>query len=137
MRTLDVKGPVNERRTMIAVLIASVVFASCAAAPRSPGAPDAATRDEAALTRTVLTDAAESAKAYGQAHLGHYLDLNVRRLRRQGLEVPRSISLSVRTTHDSYCIKVANEDLPSIHPWALASVRSGDSEPSSEDRCER
>ena len=133
MRTVDVKA----LRTMIAALIASGVLASCAAAPGSPAAPDAATREEVAVTRMVLTDAAESAKAYGQAHLGHYLDLSVRRLEREGLEVPGSISLRVRTTHDSYCINATNETLPSIHPRALASVGSGEAEPTSKDRCER
>lgn len=87
--------------------------------------------------RAVLTDAAASAKSYGQAHLGHYLDLNLRGLQREGLEVPESVSLTVRTTHDSFCIKAANEDLPSIHPWAVASVRSGETAPSSQDGCKR
>lgn len=122
---------------MIAGLMASFAFAACAGTPAEPGPADAATQQEAALTRTVLTDASAAAEAYGQAHLGHYLDLNLTRLRREGLEVPESISLTVRTTHDSFCIKAANEALPSIHPWALASVTSADTEPSSQDRCKR
>lgn len=122
---------------MIGTLVATLLFVSCADDPQSPSAPDAATQEEAALTRSALIAAVESAKAYGQTHLGHYLKLNVKRLERQGLEVPASISLTVRTTHDSYCIKAANQLLPSIHPWALGSVRSGEAEPSSQDRCGR
>ena len=122
---------------MIGTLVATLVFVSCAEAPQPPRAPDAATQEEAALTRSALTAAVESAKAYGQTHLGHYLELNVKRLERQGLEVPGSISLTVRTTHDSYCIRAANHLLPSIHPWVLGSVGSGDAEPSSQDRCGR
>ncbi len=117
--------------------MASVVFASCTDAGRSPDSPDAITQQEGALTRSTLTAAAEWAKAYGQTHLGHYLNLSVKRLERQGLEVPGSISLTMRSTHNSYCITAVNEILPSIHPWALASVSSGGADPSSQDRCQR
>ena len=108
---------------------------ACAAAPASPSATDAQTSEQARITRSALREAAEAGLSYGRSHLGHFLDLGPKQLRREGLELPGSLRLRVRTTHSAFCVLTINEDLPSIHPWAKASLSSGDLRPSPADRC--
>ena len=127
----------NNFRMMLAGAISSLLFAACAGTPRSPEPSGNETRRETTITRSVLMDSSKAARAYGQGHLGHFLDLDVKGLRREGLQLPASVSLRVRTTHTSFCIVAANEALPSIHPWARASVSSRDPSPSSHDGCKR
>lgn len=93
---------VNEHRMMTAAAVASLLLGACAGAPAAPASAEAETRRQATVTHSVLEDSLASSRAYGQAHLGHFLHLNVRRLQREGLEVPNSISLTVRATHTGF-----------------------------------
>ena len=111
------------------------LLGACATAPASPPATDVQTREQARATRAVLGEAGEAGLSYGRSHLGHFLDLAPNRLRREGLELPGSITLTVRTAHNAFCVVAVNEDLPSIHPWARASLNSRDLRPSPADRC--
>ncbi len=97
---------------------------------------DRAATERVALIRDTLGRAVTAAQAYGQAHLGHYLDLSIRDLRREGLVLPEGITISAKADHSGYCIRASDAVLPSIHPWAEASASSADREPSPEDRCQ-
>lgn len=122
---------------LLACAIGSVFFAACAGAPAQPASSDGDIEREVALTRSALAESSRVARAYGQAQLGHFLHLDLKKLERQGLLVPATVSVTVKSTHNFYCIVATNDELPTIHPWARASVTSQDSVPSSRDRCNR
>ena len=119
------------------VAVACLLLSACAGAPAATVSAKTETERQAEATRSVLADSVVSARAYGQAHLGHFLRLDPKRLQREGLEVPARISVKVKTTHTSFCITVVNRSLPSIHPWATGTVASGSPRPSSDNRCEQ
>ena len=111
-----------------------LLLGACGDDAASPsGSPSASDRERA--VRAVLADADEAAKSFGQAHLGHFLNLKVKDLQREGFEAPSDISIAVDSDHTTYCIRASDDDLPSIHPWAKASLSSKDRAPAPEDRC--
>ncbi|MCA1708989.1 MAG: hypothetical protein LC808_39230, partial [Actinobacteria bacterium] len=122
-------------RSLLLVVPALLLAACAAGAEPSTTAPQREASRQATMTRRVLADATEAARAYGQAHLGHVLHLSPRDLRKKGLELPEGIALDIRTNHTSFCIRVTNGSLPSIHPWATGTVSSSARSPSSSDRC--
>ena len=89
------------------------------------------------LSKTVLADAREAASRYGREHLGHFLKFSKRDLWMNGFQAPDGVSVDVSKTHTSYCIRVTNPALPSIHPWRLGTVGSAKGEGSSADDCRR
>lgn len=119
-----------------AVALASLLLGACAGAPAASVSSEADTERQASVSRAVLVDSLIAARTYGQAHLGHFLGLNSRRLQREGLEIPPRVSVKVGTTHTAFCITVVNSSLPSIHPWARATISSGEPRPSSEEGCD-
>ena len=119
----------------LAAAAIALSLGACAAAPASPPATDAETDQQAAVTRSVLEASGEAARAYGRAHFGHFLDLGVKQLRKEGLELPDSVTLSIETTHSAFCIVANNDSLPSIHPWAKASLSSREPLASEAGRC--
>lgn len=98
-------------------------------------APQREASEQVSSTRSALADAAAAAGRYGQAHLGHYRDLRMKHLKAEGLEIPKTVSLEIKTTHTSYCVRALNGALPTIHPWAVATVTSKERSPSPSDRC--
>jgi len=82
-------------------------------------------------------DAREAARRYGREHLGHYRKLSERHLWVNGFQAPDGVSVAVAAEHTTYCIRVTNRALPSIHPWRVGTVGSGDGEGSSADDCRR
>jgi hypothetical protein len=119
---------------LVAALAAGLTLSACGAEQTMPvSASD--TGDQVGAVRSVLSDAGDAAERFGQAHLGHYLKMDTKALRREGLEVPSGISLAVKTDHTSYCVLSTASELPSIHPWAKASLSSSDLAPAAEDRC--
>ena len=125
----------TQMRTAAAFAGLTFLLGACAAAPASPPATDAQTREQARVMRAALREAGEAGLSYGRSHLGHFLDIAPKHLRREGLELPDSITVTVRATHDAFCVVAVNDDLPSIHPWARASLRSTDLRPSPAGRC--
>ncbi len=89
------------------------------------------------VSKQVLADAREAAGRYGKEHLGHYLKFTDRDLWTNGFQAPDGVSVKVSTTHTAYCIRVTNRSLPSIHPWRVGTVGSGNGEGSSADNCRR
>ena len=122
-------------RTSIAGAALALLLGACAAAPASPPTTDAETSEQASVTRSALEASGKAARSYGRAHLGHFLNLSAKALRREGLELPESITLSIKTTHTAFCIVATNDSLPSIHPWARASLSSREPRPSEAGRC--
>lgn len=85
--------------------------------------------------KDTLASADELARDYGRKHLGHYLDLNARRLEKAGLEIPSQVILTVETGHYGYCITAVSEELPSMHPWARATTGTDTRVPNPADKC--
>jgi hypothetical protein len=125
----------NIRSLCAALLVSALSMAACGEGSAPAAAPQMEASHQADLTRAALVDATAAAKAYGQAHLGHYLDLRPRDLAKEGLELPESISLAIRTKHTAFCLTATNTALPSIHPWSQATSSSRTQKPSSVDRC--
>lgn len=127
----------SPRRLIVGLsMVAALASSACGTGEGSPAAPQRATSHQADLTRAALTEAEGAARAYGQAHLGHFLRLRPRDLEREGLTLADNLSLSIRTNHRGFCIQASNEELPSIHPWARGTVSSRTRTPSSADRCQ-
>ncbi|MDQ4095561.1 MAG: hypothetical protein M3174_05070 [Actinomycetota bacterium] len=85
--------------------------------------------------RTFLEDARSAANDFGRRHLGHFLKLDEKALRKNGLEIPPGAGLVVRTDHTGYCIEASSSQIPAEDEWSAASVVSGFEGISSEDRC--
>lgn len=117
-------------------VVAALVFSACGTSEGSSAAPQEETTRQADLTRTTLIGAEEAARAYGQAQLGHFLEMGTRDLEREGLELADDLSLEIRADHTGFCIEATNEALPSIHPWARGSISSSTRIPSTTDRCQ-
>ena len=117
------------------LLLATLGVGACASDGNQLPSASKGTPAQAALTREVLTEADVIAGRYGQDHLGHFLDLKLPKLIDGGLEVPDDLSISVRTTHTSYCIRATNRALPSIHLWRIATVTSDGNQVSTVNRC--
>lgn len=118
-------------------LAGSSLLAACGASGQAAVSPTRETQRLAAQTRSSLVDAAEAARAYGQAQLGHYLDLGLRDLEQEGLRLDEDVVIKVRADHTGFCLIAINGRLPSIHPWATGTISSAATEPSSADRCHR
>ncbi len=124
------------------VSVAALVLAIAGIACGDAGANGAAaakeeTAAQVSVSRDALADARRVASRYGRAHLGHFLEFSARDLRMDDLQVPADVSIDVSTTHTSYCIRVTNRALPSIHPWRVGTLSSWDGEDSSADRCRK
>lgn len=122
------------RLTGCLLSLAAIAFAACGGG-EPVAAPERETERAAIVTRSALADVSEAARAYGQAHLGHFLKLKVRDLKEEGLELPSTVALKIDTDHTGYCIRARNDSLPSIHPWSIGTVSSRDRVPSPSDRC--
>lgn len=120
---------------VIAGVAAVALLGACGGPMEESTAGSQETKRQATATRVALAGAAEAAQRYGQAHLGHFLNLEVKSLEAEGLETGEGVSLAVRTKHDSYCIRATNEALASIHPWATGTISSESRVPSIADRC--
>lgn len=120
--------------TATALLAVAATSAACGGGEPAAGAQREAS-EQVALIRSALSDADAAARRYGQGHLGHYLKLRKKQLEKEGLEMPATVSLEVRARHTSYCLRATNEGLPSIHPWATATIGSRGGGPSPSDRC--
>ena len=127
-----------QRFSLFAIsLVIAALGAACGGA--EGGQPGVAAAQEAeaqlAVSRRTLADAGAAAARYGRENLGHYRDMTERDLRSSGLEAPRAVSVDVSSTHTSYCIRVTNRDLPSIHRWRIGTFDSRDREVSGADHC--
>ncbi|MGH2756689.1 MAG: hypothetical protein ACRDI3_02765, partial [Actinomycetota bacterium] len=77
------------RQAWIGALLLVVVLAgACTRGSSESFAGDDRTAEQVEISRTTLAEADEAARAYGRAHLGHFLELDGRALRREGLNVP-------------------------------------------------
>lgn len=125
----------NSTKLKIAALFAVAGVACGGAEAQSP------TRDHTlGATQSVkdtLASADDLARDYGRKHLGHYLKLDARRLEKAGLEIPPQITLTVKTGHFGYCITAVSEELPSMHPWARATIGTRMPVPEAGDSCPR
>jgi hypothetical protein len=119
----------------VALVTGTIFLAACGGASQVTTDPQQETTRQAEITRSVLADAGVAARAYGQDHLGHYVDLTKRELIGAGLKPHRGVTLEIRARHMTFCIQAMNEALPSIHPWAVATVTLRDARPSSRDGC--
>lgn len=117
-------------------VIGALALSACGTSEGSSTGPQQETSRQADLTRTTLIEAEEAARAYGQAQLGHFLDMRTRDLEREGLELADTVSLAISADHTGFCIQAINEELPSIHPWAKGTVLSSTRMPSTADRCQ-
>lgn len=118
---------------LLAGLLALLGPACAEASGDAHRASDAAQR-QVRVTRDVLADADEAARAYGQAHLGHYLKLRGHHVSGR---LPSGVSLRVIAGHTGYCVVATNANLPSIHPWRTASTGAATQGPDHSDRCPR
>ncbi|HVF52102.1 MAG TPA: hypothetical protein VNC78_00680 [Actinomycetota bacterium] len=116
-------------------LAAALLLGACGSPSGTQASPEREATKQVALTRATLENASQAAQRYGQAHLGHFLELSTKDLRKEGLGEVEGISVKVSGGHAGYCIKTLNDALPSIHPWAAATVSSAAREPSPADRC--
>lgn len=125
-----------KRINLALVAVAIAAFgAACADSGEARTSPAEETAEEVEITRRVLAAAGDSAARYGKQHLGHYRGMTEKDLRFHGLDVPNRVSLQVTSTHTSYCVRVMNRALPSIHPWRVGTVGSRGGEGSSADDC--
>ncbi len=120
---------------LMSMLLAAGLLSACGAGADLGASSQSEARRQADLTRMSLIDAAAAARAYGQAHLGHFRRLRIADLEKHGFEVPDRVRLRVRSSHTDYCIGVVNQALPSIHPWRAGTIRSRSAQPSTADRC--
>ena len=114
--------------------LAALGSAACGAVDaRSGGSPAGIT--SAAEMRSFLEDARSAASDYGRRHLGHFLELDEKALRKNGLELPRGTRLVVLTDHEGYCMEASSSQMPSENAWSAATLSSGFEGASSGDRC--
>jgi len=126
--------------TRFVVMMASLVLAGAGIACGDVGGATAAREETSAqvvVSQVVLADAREAAARYAKEHLGHYRKLAERDLWVNGFQAPDGVSAAVKADHTSYCIRVTNRALPSIHPWRVGTVGSGNGEGSSADDCRK
>ena len=116
------------------VALAALGSAACGTMDaRSERAPSGIT--SVAEMRSFLDDARSAASDYGQRHLGHFLELNEKALRRNGLELPPGTDLTVLTNHEGYCVEASSSEMPDDNAWSEATLASGFEGASSKDRC--
>ena len=118
-----------------ALLAAGLLAAGCSRGPEPPSVAHSDASDRAETVRAVLEDAGTAAQRFGRAHLGHFRNMDPQELQREGLDVPSDISIAVKTDHTTYCIRAKSSVLPSIHPWAKATLKSRGEGPSANDGC--
>ena len=85
--------------------------------------------------RSFLADVRDASNAYGQKHLGHYLELDEKRLRKQGLDVPAGTKIEIETDHKGYCIQATSEGIQRNDKWSTATLTSGIDAISPKDGC--
>ena len=125
----------NKRRLALTLAaLATAALGACAGSQASPSG-SAEASDTATEMQGFLSEARDAAAAYGQKHLGHYLDLSSKTLEKKGLDVPDSIEFKVTTDHKGYCIRADNSKLDSSDPWSIATVSSGIAGISRSDDC--
>ena len=90
---------------------------------------DAAAQRAAEHVRSSVTDAVTAAKAYGQDHLGHYLELSGKRLRAAGFTPADGVEVTVFVDHFDVCVSAASTTLPAGAEWASATATSADPDP--------
>ncbi len=122
---------------LVGLLLLAAAGSACAEAAGDPMVNIQQASDQAQLSEELLVEAGTAAKAYGRRHLGHYLELRKKHLIRGGLSIPRGFSLHVGAAHTSYCVRITNNNLPSIHPWRVGTISSATSGPAIADRCTR
>ena len=108
--------------TSAAALLAALLLAGCgtSAGMTSREPKDAARRE----MKVFLADAQETAKGYGMDHLGHYLKMDLKSLKREGLRIPKPISVKLTTDHTGYCITATHEGAWPSDPWEVATASS-------------
>ena len=122
-----------KRFLLSTALLSALSLGACGGSDPAPASGNPA--EQAGVVRSTLSDAGQAAQRFGQAHLGHFLKLEAKDLRREGFDAPSDISIRVETDHTSYCIRATSSELPSINPWAKATLSSDDRVPDPEDRC--
>lgn len=122
-----------KRILLSTTVLSALLLGACGGSETAPSSGDPV--EQAAVVRSTLSEAGEAAQRFGQAHLGHFLKLEAKDLRREGFEAPSDISIAVETDHTSYCIRATSSELPSINLWAKATLLSTDRVPAPEDRC--
>ncbi len=120
---------------VVTALAATVLLGACGGDLDPEVAAQKEAERQTQITRQTLSAAVEAAQRYGQAHLGHFANLRLRDLRREGFLADEGVELKLESGHSGYCIRAENPELPSIHPWAKASVSSGARTPTATDRC--
>ena len=114
----------EKRLALTLAAIATAALGACAGSQASPKGSGESI-DTATEMQGFLSETRDAATAYGQKHLGHYLDLTQMALGKRGLEIPESMDLKINTDHKGYCIRADNSELDSSDPWSIATVSSG------------
>ena len=113
--------------TAAALLLATGCAQSMSAA--AADSPQAIAAEAAAgAVQTSVTQAATAAKSYGQKHLGHYLELNTKRLRAEGFTPAEGVTVTVFVDHFDVCVSAASTTLPADADWATATATSADTD---------
>ena len=108
---------------------------STAAADSPEAAAAAAAEIAAGDVQTSVTEAVTAAKDYGQDHLGHYLELNGKRLRTAGFTPPDGVAVTVFVDHFGVCVSAASSTLPDDAEWATATATTADTDPVAGGAC--
>lgn len=114
--------------------VAALALGACGTAGGTSSQNNGAIASVAEM-KSYLEDVRSAANDYGRDQLGHFLDLDAKRLRKQGLKIPESIRIDVETDHKGYCIQVETTGWDDSDPWATATVSSGIDGISSRNGC--
>ena len=109
---------------------ALLLTTGCAQSMTAAAADSAQAAAEVAAgeVQTSVTAAATAAKAYGQKHLGHYLELNGKRLRAEGFTPPDGVVITVFVDHTDVCVSAASSTLPADAEWTTATATASDTD---------
>lgn len=123
---------------MKALLAAVAVAAALLTTGCAQAMPNAAASTSAAAVSDIQTsvdEAITAAKAYGQKHLGHYLELGPKALRAEGFAPADGVAVTVFVDHLDVCVAAASEALPADHEWATATATTDSPDAVAGGRC--
>ena len=78
----------------------------------------------AAAVQDSVESAVTAAKAYGQDHLGHYLEMEPKDLRASGFTPTPDVDITVYIDHVGVCVNAVSTTLPAGSEWSTATATS-------------
>ena len=107
-------------------LTIGAALALLACSPTAVPSVDTAARNTAAVAELTATldDALTATTAFGRTTLGHSPELDAKGLAQHGFTPAAEVTVAVHADHTGFCLAAEHAELPSDHPWRIASVDS-------------